>query len=271
MVSDTPHLREKTAKVGLVARAAAIFQVGEVIVYPDNPRVNQRGDMELVTRLLAYAETPQYLRKRLFKLTPELKYAGILPPLRTPHHPTNRESRRLRVGDYREGFVVSRAPGGLLVDVGVERLATMTPINARVGERVTVKVTSVDDVLAVQRASRAEIPVYWGYCVRNEKRSFSKLVEEGRFDLTVATSRLGSPFMKVAAELVVRWRQARKVLIAFGAPARGLHEVVKTEGGVLEDLVDFVVNTVPNQGTETVRTEEAIIATLAIFNVQVNG
>jgi predicted SPOUT superfamily RNA methylase MTH1 len=32
--------------------------------------------------------------------------------------------------------------------------------------------------------------------------------------------------------------------------------------------VDFVVNTVPEQGTETVRTEEALLASLAIFNVQ---
>jgi hypothetical protein len=31
--------------------------------------------------------------------------------------------------------------------------------------------------------------------------------------------------------------------------------------------VDFVVNTVPTQGTETVRTEEALIASLAVFNV----
>jgi len=35
----------------------------------------------------------------------------------------------------------------------------------------------------------------------------------------------------------------------------------------LDDLVDFVVNTIPSQGTKTVRTEEAIIASLATFNV----
>jgi predicted SPOUT superfamily RNA methylase MTH1 len=34
--------------------------------------------------------------------------------------------------------------------------------------------------------------------------------------------------------------------------------------------VDFVVNTIPAQGTETVRTEEALLATLAILNVQFN-
>ncbi|MEM2081776.1 MAG: putative RNA uridine N3 methyltransferase [Candidatus Bathyarchaeia archaeon] len=36
----------------------------------------------------------------------------------------------------------------------------------------------------------------------------------------------------------------------------------------LDDTADFVVNTIPEQGTETVRTEEALLATLAIFNAQ---
>jgi hypothetical protein len=30
--------------------------------------------------------------------------------------------------------------------------------------------------------------------------------------------------------------------------------------------VDFVVNTIPKQGTKTVRTEEAIFASLSLFN-----
>jgi len=32
VISDTPHLREKTAKIGLIGRAAAIFRVDEVVV-----------------------------------------------------------------------------------------------------------------------------------------------------------------------------------------------------------------------------------------------
>ncbi len=35
VISDIPHLREKTAKVGLIGRAAAIFRVREIIVFPD--------------------------------------------------------------------------------------------------------------------------------------------------------------------------------------------------------------------------------------------
>src|SRR5512136_2341947 len=83
VVSDTPHLREKTSKIGLIGRATAIFRVDDIIIYHDNPRINQRKDADLAAKLLSYMETPQYLRKKLFKLDPSLEYVGILPPLRT--------------------------------------------------------------------------------------------------------------------------------------------------------------------------------------------
>jgi predicted SPOUT superfamily RNA methylase MTH1 len=56
--------------------------------------------------------------------------------------------------------------------------------------------------------------------------------------------------------------------VAFGAPSQGLYEIVKNEGFNLDDVVDFVVNMVPAQGTETIRTEEALIASLAILNMK---
>lgn len=54
VVSDTPHLREKTSKIGMIGRAAAIFKVNAIIIYPDDPRANQKKDMELIDRLLTY-------------------------------------------------------------------------------------------------------------------------------------------------------------------------------------------------------------------------
>ena len=97
-ISDTPHLREKTAKMGLIGRAAAIFRVNEIIVYPDNPKTNQSRDLDFIALLLNYLETPQYLRKSLFKIEPDFQFAGILPPLRTPHHPVSGKTHDLKVG-----------------------------------------------------------------------------------------------------------------------------------------------------------------------------
>jgi predicted SPOUT superfamily RNA methylase MTH1 len=269
VISDTPHLREKTSKIGLIGRAAAIFNIDEIIIYPDNPRkAKQRKDADVIALLLAYMETPQYLRKRLFKLDPKLQFAGILPPLRTPHHPLNRKAKKLKVGEYREGVTLSRDKEGLLVDIGVEYPALMRETSWALGKRLTLQIVNVGERVEVQTVSRDEIPFYWGYTVTVENHSFGRLVKSGKFDLTIATSKLGADFMDVAGEIGEECKKSQRVLVAFGAPARGLHEIVRDEGDNLDDVVDFVVNTVPEQGTETVRTEEALLATLAVFNVQ---
>lgn len=267
VVSDTPHLREKTSKIGMIGRAAAIFRVGEIIVYPDNPRTDQAADIDLIATLLAYMETPQYLRKSLFKLEPRLQYAGILPPLRTLHHPLNRKTKDLKAGEYREGIALSRTREGTLLDVGVEQSVLARNVQLPAGKRVTSRIAKTGKQVEVELANREEIPIYWGYTVAVEKRSFGNLVKGGGFDLTIATSRYGLPFAEVAEKIASKWMRAASVLVAFGAPAMGLNEIVKREGLRLEGIMDFVVNTIPAQGTETVRTEEALMASLAVLNI----
>jgi len=192
VISDTTHLREKTSKVGLIGRAAAIFRVNEIVAFPDNPKIKQSVEIDLIAELLAYMETPQYLRKRLFRLEPRLRYAGILPPLRTPHHPLNRKIRNLKVGEYREGVVLSKTTEGTLVDIGVEVPALIRDKQWVAGERLTVKIAKVGEEVEVQTAERHEISDYWGYAVKVERNSLTKLIENGTFDLTIATSRKGA-------------------------------------------------------------------------------
>jgi predicted SPOUT superfamily RNA methylase MTH1 len=267
VISDTPHLREKTSKIGSIARSAAIFRVDEIIVYPDNNRLNQSRDLDFIALLLNYLETPQYLRKALFKLEPDLQYAGILPPLRTPHHPLSGKIKHLSVGEYREGLVISERKDGLVVDIGVQQHALLRQRQFRVGERLTVQVVKVGEAVEVQPVSRSDVPQYWGYTVKAEKGSFGWLLKESDFNLKVATARIGDNFMDVAGRISERWVNSNNVLVAFGAPSRGLHEIVADEGLKLQEIADFVVNTIPDQGAVTVRAEEALLATLAIFNM----
>jgi len=267
VVSDTPHLRERTSKIGSIGRAAAIFRVDEIVIFPDSSEGSQKTEMDLVSTLLSYLETPQYLRKRLFKLNPDLQYAGILPPLRTPHHPLNRKIRQLRVGEFREAVTLSRAEKQAFVDIGVEQPALIRGKDLAVGQRITVRVIRVGKPVEVELANRDEASSYWGYTVTVEKRPFGSFLKKSDFDLTIATSRYGSPLADVAEEIVEKWKEANRVLVAFGAPTQGLGDIVRREGHQLSELVDFVVNTVPMQGTETVRTEEALIASLAVFNI----
>jgi methyltransferase len=270
VISDTPHLREKTAKIGLIARAAAIFRVQEIILYPDSPRSNQTRDLDFMAKLLNYIETPQYLRKALFKIEPDLQYAGILPPLRTPHHPTSGKNRDLKVGEYREGIVINQSKDGLIVDIGVESMAVLRERQFSVGERLTAQVIRGGDRIEIQPVNRDEVSSYWGFRVKVEEDSFGRMLQNEKFDLVISTARIADRVVDVADKIAKRVANSQRVLIAFGAPSRGLHEIVRDEGLRIESISDFVVNTIPEQGTATVRTEEALLATLAIFNVYFN-
>jgi len=267
LVSDVPHLREKTFRVGLIGRAAAIFRVDEVIVFPDLPDVNQSRDTELISTVLAYMETPQYLRKKLFKIKPELQYAGVLPPLRTPHHPLSDRTENLTVGEHREGVVTSLVNDGSLVDIGVQRPVLVPNKRLSVNSRVTVKVTELGKHPKAVLANRGEIQTYWGYRVTTANFSFGQLLKNRVFDLMVATSRRGTSLREVKDELARRWKSSRRTLVAFGAPTQGLYEIVARERLNLDEVVRFIINTVPGQGTETVRTEEAVYASLAALNL----
>ncbi len=267
VISDTPHLREKTSKIGSIARSAAIFRVDEIIVYPDNIKQNQRRDIDFIALILNYLETPQYLRKALFKIEPDLQYAGILPPLRTPHHPLSGKTKHLKVGEYREAIVLSECKDGLSVDIGVQQPALIRQKQYRIGERLTSQVINIGEKVEVQPVSRDEVPQYWGYMVKVEKRGLGQIIRSSDFDLKISTARIGNGFLEVQKQLGQRWAGSSHVLVAFGAPTRGLHEIVADENIQLNAVSDFVINTVPNQGTVTVRAEEALLATLAVFNV----
>jgi len=266
VVSDTPHLREKTSKIGVIGRAAAIFGVEEIIIYKDELKTDQKAEMDLIATLLSYMETPQYLRKRLFKIRPELRYAGILPPLRTPHHPLGKKTTDLKVGEYREGVTIAKAMEGTLVDIGVEKPALIPGAQFPVGKRVAVKITGLDRRVTASLANRQEIPFYWGYKVTVWENSFGKLMKETRFALKIATSKYGASFTDIEGKIAEKWNEAEAILVVFGAPTRGLYEIAKNERLNLDEIVDFVVNTIPEQMTETVRTEEALMASLAVFN-----
>jgi len=76
----------------MIARILAIFQVKEIIISPIGSYKNQSREGDLISTVLHYMETPQYLRRYLFSITSNLRYAGFLPPLRTSHHPLTKKS-----------------------------------------------------------------------------------------------------------------------------------------------------------------------------------
>ena len=270
VVSDTPHLREKTAKLGSIARACSIFGVNEIIVYPDNPQLSQETDAKFCAEILEYLETPQYLRKRLFKLSPELRFTGILPPLQTPHHYVPRSRSAVKMGDLRQGIITSRSGQSLKIDAGLEETVSTTG-NNRTGERVTLRLVKVDGELQGEIVDASKISIYWGYRVTRTKFKLASTLEKERFDLKIGTSRFGVQLQEVRPKVSDSLKISNSIMVAFGSPKMGLNEILCQEGKNPGNVFDFFINTVPQQHTATVRTEEAVFISLGILNVMRHG
>eukprot|EP00916_Digyalum_oweni_P021480 GHVL01035673.1.p1 GENE.GHVL01035673.1~~GHVL01035673.1.p1 ORF type:complete len:182 (-),score=34.31 GHVL01035673.1:520-1065(-) len=107
--------------VAQIARAATVYSVDELVIYEDMAsEIEPSGvskSLSFFVRNLKYLETPQYLRRRMFGIHPDLKYAGLQNPLDAPHH-----LRKHELKPYREGVVVENNEHGAVVDCGLDEI-----------------------------------------------------------------------------------------------------------------------------------------------------
>lgn len=243
--------REKTVKLGIIARACAIYGVETIEVFRDP---HGRSEGGFIRRVLEYLETPQYLRRRLYPLDESLKFAGVLPPLRIPSHQPKVPASSLSVGETREGVAI----GDGTADIGLDAAPTVRGA-VPAGSRATFRIVSVRP-LQVEPIERADAGYYWGYTV--ETPTPGEVVEDGRYEVKVATSRLGTPLGDALEPLKLAVRQATGVKLVFGSPARGLFDIIGDQMARFQ----FVVNLYPTQYVQTVRTEEAVFAGLGLVS-----
>ncbi len=285
--AQSPELR--TYLVGEIARAAAIFQVDEIVVFGDASGGGSSynwGDPNLFFgRLLQYIETPQYLRKAIFPHHADLRLAGILNPLDAPHHPRAHEQLV-----YREGVTVETpgTTGGSLVNVGLRNYIRLDR-RLKPGVRVTVKLASSaaaspkpqkhqqppppppqDTGVAVSPAApREQAGLYWGYTTRLAKNLPEVFAgspyKGGGYDLTVGTSERGHQTIDDADFALPPFQH---LLVVFGGVA-GLEACVEAAEDLAlaadktHTLFDVWLNVCPDQGSRTIRTEEAVPITMA--------
>ncbi|MFB3764471.1 MAG: putative RNA uridine N3 methyltransferase [Methanotrichaceae archaeon] len=260
LTMETRDMRIRTFKVGLIARAAAVFRMNRIIIYKDP----EFDDSRFIKMVLQYMDTPQYLRKLLIPRREELKHVGILPPLRTPHHPVDSKTSALKVGEYRVGAVVESvgSDSGVWVEIGVDRpIPLRTKNEYKVGQRLNIRIFS-QKPLAAEPVDLKDIPLYWGY----ETEAVSSLEDylESRAALVLLTSRKGRLLtQEILHKIGVEIGQKRDLAVVFGSPARGVDAFLS------KAAMDryCMINTIPRQGTETVRLEEAVFATLALLNL----
>jgi predicted SPOUT superfamily RNA methylase MTH1 len=256
LLEEQDSLREKTAKLGQIARYCSIFGIDSIHIFHD-PR--GRGESSFIKKVLEYLETPQYLRRRMFPLSEELKFAGLLPPLRIPSHKAKTPLGKLQAGEYRDGVVLA---DGLAVDAGLDRPVALRKKEAP-GKRITLRITSaspssVEGIVV----DRKEVDAYWGYSV--EVSGTGALLVDPAYSLKVATSRYGEPVTRIARRLRIDLEGSQSLMLIFGSPARGLFDIL---GKDLPKRVNYVLNLFPEQKVVTARSEEAILTALYLIGL----
>ena len=280
LTREAEDKREATRKLGYVARAATIFRADRLLVYPDRDGETGRFDGGFVATVLRYAATPPYLRNEVWGMRDELEYAGVLPPLRAVSQ-TGSESNGS--GSSRQGIVTEVGPEGRVrVNCGLQHpISLNTPPDMEVeeGERVTVRISSRRPV----RAKLVDEPLP-GLSV--ERTDLSTALGREDAGVCIAASRFGEELTVGRLETLAGRVEGDGMTVAFGAPERGLPDILGIEasavGAVQETATDgddgveptadpgfdLWLNTVPNQGSEVVRTEEALFATLAPLSLR---
>lgn len=268
---------------GRVARALAVFSIDEVVVFDDSPNSSRpkqtdtsgyTGDTDpchFLSHILSFLEAPPFMRKTLFPLHPNLRMTALLPSLDMPHHPNPKEWIA-----FREGVTISGKTNtgiGTLVEVGLDE---PIEIKESIPPKTRVTLLFPEDQLQSPQcvdpsAPRTEGGYYWGYTVRkcnSLSTVFTESPYEDGYDISIGTSERGTPIDRAfTAPKPVYFKH---MLIVFGGP-RGLEfasmndeELTKMgiQGAKTKELFDHWVNVLPNQGSRTIRTEEAVFIAL---------
>ncbi|MDS0299573.1 RNA methyltransferase [Halogeometricum sp. S1BR25-6] len=262
VVREAEDKREATRKLGYVARAATVFRADRLVVFPDREGENRWGG-EFVETVLRYAATPPYLRKEVWGHRDELQYVGVLPPLLVSST-TGSESNGS--GSLQQGIVTEVGPEGRVrVNCGLQHPVSLyapSDTELKEGERVAIRISSREPV----RARIVDEPVP-GFSIA--RTDLEEAIGRSDAGVTIATSRYGESLtVPRLAELTPRIER-EGATVAFGSPGRGLPDIlgVDAEEVTVEPSdgpgFDLWLNTIPRQGSEVVRTEEAMFASLA--------
>ncbi len=260
VISESPDPRERARKIGYIGRASAIFRVEEIFIYMDDNEEN----LSHIYELLTYLETPPYLRKKLIPYKPSLRYAGLLPPLKTPHHVDKDVFNTV----FREGIVIDSNDIRTIIDIGLDKKGVIYGKYIPKGSRITVRIDrEQENVYIVDIADRKNVDIYWGYTTYKFK-SMKEMLEYsiGNGYIVIGASKNGQPLYCIENEIRNILSKYEKILIVFGGPRLDIDEIALSGGIDIYRYSRYIINFIPRQGVESVRTEEAIFAVLSLIN-----
>ncbi len=287
-LSDEKNLREKTIKIGRLARSFAIFGVNKILLYKDPTFTNNgKSDQKIMKLILDFLNTPQYLRKLIFPLNPALTNIGLLPPIKAPQHKKKINFKDVKPGDLRIGCLYHRNSLNNLIsdnNINTKRKFLLNSVKNRYkfyidvgldlpipfvgegieGQKLVIKFIDNYPNLKAVRATEHEMErEYLGYDILNVDSLdiYIKSLEPKTF--VVFTSRKGRNFNNLDSQFNELIKKFNTLLIVFGSPSKGIDKIYPNYQTQPNSMY---LNLFPNQKTETIRLEEAILGTLAIFN-----
>jgi len=129
------------------------------------------------------------------------------------------------------------------------------------GTRIAIQIKTTQPELTAKEISREDIKDYWGYSVKERSNLLSILSTwKGKI---ILTSKKGTNFTVLDAKKMIESNEP--ILIVFGTTNKGIHDILGTDIKKIQNSKIF--NFFPNQATQTVRLEEAILGILSIINI----
>ena len=275
VVENAQNHELRSFLVAQVARAATIFHVDEIVIFgaaSDKREPKRTPASVFMARLLQYLECPQYLRRMLFPVHPDLRAVGILPPIDATHHPRAHEAIAYREGVARDDGATaliglqSAAPLDRKVPAG-SRLTVRMPTRGGPNAPVVKPTAASPAVVVAPSEPREAAGLHWGFAVRvadTLPAVWTECPYERRYDLAIGTSDKGTAEW---AESDFEFPRFEHALLVFGG-VEGLEPVVAADaelsarGVTAPELFDHYFNLCPEQGSRTIRTEEALLVGL---------
>ncbi|MEM4571240.1 MAG: RNA methyltransferase [Nanopusillaceae archaeon] len=230
--------------ISQVARAAVTFGINEIGVYYDrDPKFNSHGLGRYIVKILKYLNTPPYIRKFVFPLEKDLKEVGSCLPIKANYH--------LDRSRYVYVYVLNKEGNFYRVTDGKSEFKVYSKNNYK-------NKTLIYDKKRNKFVEKYETEIYFGYEVFYYNKPIEDLLKKLKKEdfFIIGTSKLGEDIRKVDLKI------KSNVAIVFGSFARGFEDIWKND---FKKKFDIVINSVPNQLIESIRTEEAIYYTLALL------
>lgn len=257
----------KTIKIGILYRIFTMFKIDNIFFYNNEAKKN---DLILLNETSHYLERAPYLRKYLPR-SDFLKFVGVLPPIQSPSH-LGIKSRNI---EYREGIILDITKNKerleILVDMGDEK-----PIRVNLQNSTkSLKKKEIFPFRCEKKIYKIENPECIGYFWKSNlvfsDKTLKNLIDvlDKRRNIIIGASKEGN---NISKENFIELKRDKLLEydynILFG-PLKGSFKEFFKKNDINLDDVNQWYNFIPNQGTKTVKLEEAIISTLSILNIMI--